>query len=533
MTGTIVLLPAEQLLRELLLECAQRFPGLEIWITGGWVRDRLLGIPSSDLDLSLSKVTGRDFGKFLESFSARPEIESKYRQKAADLGIPDHKFTKFHILKRNAETSKKLETAGGRLFGLEVDLVNLRKEVYDGQSRTPDMEFGTPEEDAFRRDATVNSLFFHLEKQEVVDLTGRGLQDLEARIMRTPLDPRQTFMDDPLRVLRFIRVGSKLGFTLDPEATRCMREEEIRRALDTMITRDRIGNELFKMMRDSNPMVAFQHIFESNLYTPVFLRLGSPLIEALRTEFPSLGPSTSSPWPTSWPRAYRLLARLLKDESNLGKMVQSEENVDYLWTMAAYAPVSGLRHPMLGQVVQEATSAIRATAKISRLLENALANFDSIKTIVDTIATQPEKSPPRSLVGMAIRSWGTTWSTQVTYVMLAQAVSAPQASSWLVSPIRGSSRDESLPESLLQRYSAFADFVWDKGLRDAHLQRPLLDGNEVQRLFGLRTGGRFLKSALDDLIEWQFDHAGSGIEEAKAWLLDQRVGLGIPSNSTT
>jgi tRNA nucleotidyltransferase/poly(A) polymerase len=68
---SIVLLPAEQLLRELLLECAQHFPGLEIWITGGWVRDRLLGIPLFDLDLALSKVTRRESGKFLESFLRR------------------------------------------------------------------------------------------------------------------------------------------------------------------------------------------------------------------------------------------------------------------------------------------------------------------------------------------------------------------------------------------------------------------------------------------------------------------------------
>lgn len=156
-------------------------------------------------------MTRREFGKFLEKFSAEPEIESKYRLKADELGIPNSKFTRFHIMERNADMSKKLETADGKLFGLDVDLVNLRKEVHDGQSRTPDMEFGTPEEDAFRRDATVNAMFFHLGKQEVVDLTVRGLKDLDARIMGTPLDPRQTFMDDPLRVLRLIRVGSKLG----------------------------------------------------------------------------------------------------------------------------------------------------------------------------------------------------------------------------------------------------------------------------------------------------------------------------------
>ncbi|QPH01256.1 hypothetical protein C2857_005455 [Epichloe festucae Fl1] len=525
---TIELLPAEQLLRELILECAQHFPGLEIWIAGGWVRDRLLGIPCSDLDLALSKVTGRDFGKFLESFSSKPEFEAKYRQKAAALGIPDAKFTRFHIMERNVNKAKKLETAGGKLFGLDVDLVNLRKEVYDGHSRTPEMEFGTPEEDAFRRDATVNSLLFHLEKQEVVDLTGSGLGDLDARIMRTPLDPRQTFMDDPLRVLRLIRISSKLGFSIDPEAVRCMKDKDTRQALDTMITRDRINIELFKMMRDPSPVVAFQRLYETNLYTPIFIRLNSPLLQRLQA-CPRLGQSMSQRWPTTWPRAYRLLDYLLKDSSNLGKMVRSEANTDCLWTMVAYAPFAMLRETMLRQAVEEATIAIRAPVKISKLLENALTNFDSICTIVDTVADHPEKPPPRSTIGMAIRSWGMTWTMQVLYVMAALCIFAPsQTPASLDLAVEDSSIGDSLEKSLLSRYSVFADFVWDNDLRNSHLQRPLLDGNEMQSLFGLRKGGRFLKSAIDGLVAWQFDHSESGVEEAKVWLLGQRGAFGIP-----
>jgi tRNA nucleotidyltransferase (CCA-adding enzyme) len=65
----IVLLPSELLLWEFILECAQSFPDLEIWITGGWVRDRLLHIPSSDLEFALNNVTGREFGKSIENFS--------------------------------------------------------------------------------------------------------------------------------------------------------------------------------------------------------------------------------------------------------------------------------------------------------------------------------------------------------------------------------------------------------------------------------------------------------------------------------
>lgn len=562
--NTIVLLPAEQLLRELLLECADHFPGLELWITGGWVRDRLLGIPSSDLDLALNKLTGREFGEFLRSFSAQPEIESKYRQKAASLGIPDPRFTRFHVTEKNAGAAKNLETAGGKLFGLEVDLVNLRKEVYDGQSRNPEMEFGTPEEDAFRRDATVNSMFFHLGRQEVVDLTGRGLKDLEARIMRTPLDPRQTFMDDPLRVLRLIRVGSKLGFTIDPEAMSCMRDNEVQRALDTIIKRERINIEVFKMMRGPKPVIAFQHLFDANLYTPVFLRLDSPLLQALHSNFLILRPSASSPWPNTWPRAYRLLHHLLTDRSShLSQLVQSEKNADCLWTMAAYAPIAGLRQSpvQLKQAIQEATTAIRAPVKLSKLLESALTNFDSIRTIVDTIPptatqTQPDHRPappPRSTVGMALRAWGATWSAQVAYVLLAEAVYAPQPSPSPPSPpspsppsLESSSvadrnggggspvNDELLGNPpVVQRFAAFADYVAAEGLRDAHLQRPLLDGNEIQALFGLQKGGRYLKDALDGLVAWQFDHPEGGVEEASAWLLEERVRLGIPFEGGT
>jgi tRNA nucleotidyltransferase/poly(A) polymerase len=422
-------------------------------------------------------------------------------------------------MEKNAGAAKNLETAGGKLFGLDIDLANLRREIYDGQSRNPQMEFGSPEEDAFRRDATVNSLFYHLGKQEVVDLTGRGFEDLNARIMRTPLDPRKTFMDDPLRVLRLIRIGSKLGFAIDPEAMHCMRNNEIRRALDTIIKRDRINIEVFKMMKDPDPVVAFQNLFEANLYTPVFLHLDSPLVQSLQAEFPALGQAASAPWPTPWPRAYQLLNQLLNNGigSNLSRMVQSEQNREHVWTMATYAPIAGARRSMLKQAVPEATAATRLPTRLSKLLEAALSNFDSIQAIVDAVAKA--NPPPRSTVGMALRSWGPTWGIQVTYVMLAQAVYE----------YGGYDDDLSLLTGpVVEKYSAFADFVADRGLWDAHSLRPCLDGNEILDLLGLREGGRFLKDVLDGLVAWQFDHQHAGVEDAKAWLREERERLGVP-----
>ncbi|KAL9931372.1 hypothetical protein V8E36_009769 [Tilletia maclaganii] len=125
----------------------------------------------------------------------------------------------------NPDESKNLETATAKVFGLSLDFVNLRKEVYEGDTRIPIMSFGTAQEDAERRDITINSLVYNVHTEQVEDLTGKpaqhispysssniyalaagqGIDDLTHGIVRTPLPPYQTFLDDPLRVLRCIR----------------------------------------------------------------------------------------------------------------------------------------------------------------------------------------------------------------------------------------------------------------------------------------------------------------------------------------
>lgn len=95
----------------------------------------------------------------------------------------------------NPEQSKHLETAALRLHGPPIDLVHLRSETYTAESRIPTIQVGTPEQDASRRDFTINSLFYNVNQQKVEDLTGKGLDDLKNGIIRTPLDPHITLMD--------------------------------------------------------------------------------------------------------------------------------------------------------------------------------------------------------------------------------------------------------------------------------------------------------------------------------------------------
>jgi len=114
---------------------------------------------------------GGDFAKILNS-KLYPEGQKKYG-----------------VIKSNSDKSKHLETAAIKVHDTFIDLVNLRSEKYTEQSRVPVIEIGTPEEDAYRRDLTINALFYNINKQEVEDFTKRGIIDLEERVVKTPLDP--------------------------------------------------------------------------------------------------------------------------------------------------------------------------------------------------------------------------------------------------------------------------------------------------------------------------------------------------------
>lgn len=106
-----------------------------------------------------------------------------------------------------------------------------------------------------RRDATINAMFYNINTSSIEDFTGRGRQDLQAKTLRTPLDPYQTFEDDPLRVLRLIRFASRLGYTIDQQALDAMRENEIKDALKRKISRERIGVEMEKALRGPGPQI--------------------------------------------------------------------------------------------------------------------------------------------------------------------------------------------------------------------------------------------------------------------------------------
>ena len=216
--------------------------GVRAFVIGGYVRDCFLGIPNDDIDIV---VEG--------SGIALAEAV------AAKCGAKVSVFRNFG-------------TAMLKYKGIEVEFVGARRESYDRNSRKPVVEDGTLEEDQLRRDFTINAMAFSLQEDDFGALVDpfHGIKDLADGIIRTPLDPEQTYSDDPLRMLRAIRFATRLGFTIVPESLDAMRRMAGRLRI---LSRERIVEELDKMLLTNKPSRAFRLMDETGLLEQFFPEL--------------------------------------------------------------------------------------------------------------------------------------------------------------------------------------------------------------------------------------------------------------------
>ena len=225
--------------------------GFKAFVIGGYVRDCFLGRSSDDIDVVV-EGSGVDFAN---KVAARLE-EIEYSQHRTC-----HKI--------NVSEFKTYGTAMIKYRGLELEFVGARKESYRKESRNPIVENGSLTDDQLRRDFTINAMAFSLCKEDfgaLVDPFG-GLSDLERGIIRTPQDPDITFSDDPLRMLRAVRFATKLStpqlqFCITPECMEAMRRNRNRLQI---LTRERIADELNKMLVVPKPSKAFRLMDEAGL----------------------------------------------------------------------------------------------------------------------------------------------------------------------------------------------------------------------------------------------------------------------------
>ncbi len=214
--------------------------GVDIYIVGGYVRDIILERERKDLDIL---VTGSGV-KFAEKLADRLDK------------------TKVNIY-RNFGTAQLL-------YGdLEIELVGARKESYNRNSRKPIVEEGTFDDDIGRRDFTINTLAVSLNKDtfgEMTDTFG-GLEDINKKIIRTPLDPMVTFDDDPLRIMRAFRFSAQLDFEIAEETQKAATAMAERL---TIVSRERITDEFLKILASPVPSKGFIPMQELGVMKHVF-----------------------------------------------------------------------------------------------------------------------------------------------------------------------------------------------------------------------------------------------------------------------
>ncbi|TFD47781.1 CCA tRNA nucleotidyltransferase [Cryobacterium frigoriphilum] len=220
--------------------------GHELALVGGPVRDSFLNRPVHDLDFTTDATPDRIL------HLVKPLADAHW-----DIG-------------------RAFGTIGALVGGETVEITTYRADSYDGTTRKPDVVFGTSlEEDLMRRDFTVNALALRLPAVTLVDPSG-GIDDLLGKVLRTPSTPAVSFGDDPLRMLRGARFTSQLGFTLDVETADAM--EAMRESI-AIISAERIGDEIAKLLRSDNPRAGIEVLMESGLAEIVL-----PEIPALRLE---------------------------------------------------------------------------------------------------------------------------------------------------------------------------------------------------------------------------------------------------------
>ena len=217
---------------------------LETYVIGGFVRDIYLNRKSKDIDI-VTVGSGIELAKRVsEKLKNKPQV---------------------HIF-------KNFGTAMLKYKDLEIEFVGARKESYQIDSRKPEVEEGTLQDDQNRRDFTINALALGLNKSNFGELVDpfNGIDDLKNKIIRTPLNPDITFSDDPLRIMRAIRFSTQLGFEIQDETLQSISKNKERIKI---ISGERIIDEINKIMMSEKPSTGFKLMEETGLLKIIFPEL--------------------------------------------------------------------------------------------------------------------------------------------------------------------------------------------------------------------------------------------------------------------
>ncbi|KAI7857958.1 hypothetical protein BDC45DRAFT_544010 [Circinella umbellata] len=394
----------------------------------------------------------------------------------------------------NPEKSKHLETATTKLFDQDVDFANLRTEVYEENSRIPTtIAFGTPTEDAYRRDITINSLFYNVNTKRVEDFTERGLYDLQHGLVRTPLEPFETFRDDPLRVLRCVRFASRFNFELVPELIDTVKNEVIRGALETKISRERIGIELEKMMTGPSPLYAIEMLHQLGLYKLVFEPPAS--ITAGTVSDSSL--AVRAVGAVQW----------LSNQNFEKLRPQSADERRSLYLNSALLPFLGVSTEFKKRNIPAVHLVLRDSIKFSNNDMNASSTLFRGVPMFEQAVNNNEIS--RSELGMIIREMGNLWEIALKLSLVNELLQFHSDVQW--------DKPETIQvteSEICKKYHALYEKAENYGITHCHQWKTMLNGKKVATVLGIRPGPG-MSELMNQIMIWQLEHPDGTEDECK------------------
>ncbi len=224
--------------------------GMPAFVIGGFVRDKILGRPTKDADIVCDGDGIVLAHKTAGKFSPKPHVSFFKTFGTAQIKIFSAEIT------------------------FEIEFVGARKESYNRNSRKPEVDPGSIHEDRMRRDFTINTLSASLDRNDFLELLDplNGLKDIENKIIKTPLPPAQTFIDDPLRMMRAIRFATQLNFTIEAETFQAIKDHAERIKI---VSGERIIDEINKIVMTNRPSIGFDLLFKTGLLKIIFPQMVS------------------------------------------------------------------------------------------------------------------------------------------------------------------------------------------------------------------------------------------------------------------
>lgn len=454
-------------------------------VAGGWCRDKLLNMKSDDIDIALDNVDGEQYSSIIVEYQKCMGYEVR------SIGV----------IQENPEQSKHLKTATTHIFGIGVDFVNLRSEEYGTNSRIPIIRFGTAEEDAYRRDLTINSLFYNIVDRKVEDLVGNGYTDLKNGIIRTPLPSYRTFLDDPLRIIRSIRMAARFHFLIADEIVDAASNHEIREALHSKISRERVGVEFYKILKNGDPVGALSSLKEMNVIEIILTTVPIPK-KTKKASFEYIDPKPLKWTDEEWDNAmYRMrVCHVLTKSLNIDSEVRIAlhmaallSNISTSYTddrsLSDWIDSFIMSSWRLPRKLSQQTSQI---ILLSRELHKYLMSDQAKNMNIDELRKHYKELLKSEKVNLG------KWIRKCTFdyhsVIALSSVLHTKGNEWNENP---------LINGEFSHMDIFLEVLSSDILMEIQAMNLLLTGKEIMGLLNITQTGNFMSDIMNKYLEWQ------------------------------